>query len=204
MNQADNYNHETEQKWQLSRKAFVRTLLLSGIAFQLPWLTSCETDDKLSKNVSPLNEKQFRIIREVQLTLFPEDGNGPSALHVNADKYLLWVLRDPLLDPEENNFIIEGIDKFNNASRESYFADFNKLFEGDKNEFMKFIVKEDWAERWLSRLLTLIFEALLLDPIYGGNPDDIGWHWLNHVPGHPQCKPHLQYPSILRLNSTIY
>ncbi len=38
---------------------------------------------------------------------------------------------------------------------------------------------------WLSLLLTYLLEALLADPVYGGNPDAIGWRWLEHQPGFP-------------------
>jgi len=34
-------------------------------------------------------------------------------------------------------------------------------------------------------LLTYILEALLTDPVYGGNPNGIGWTWLQHQPGFP-------------------
>ena len=29
-------------------------------------------------------------------------------------------------------------------------------------------------------------EALMLDPVYGGNPDMIGWKWLEHQAGFPR------------------
>ena len=44
----------------------------------------------------------------------------------------------------------------------------------------------DGGENWLSTLLLYIFEALLTDPVYGGNPNGIGWKWLGHNPGLPR------------------
>jgi gluconate 2-dehydrogenase gamma chain len=41
------------------------------------------------------------------------------------------------------------------------------------------------GRNWLSLLLTYLLEALLADPVYGGNPDGIGWTWLEHQPGYP-------------------
>jgi len=35
-------------------------------------------------------------------------------------------------------------------------------------------------------VLGYIFEALLVDPVYGGNPNGIGWKWLEHQPGLPR------------------
>jgi gluconate 2-dehydrogenase gamma chain len=48
------------------------------------------------------------------------------------------------------------------------------------------IAESDAGENWLSTLLTYLFEALLTDPVYGGNPGGIGWKWLQHVPGFPR------------------
>jgi len=45
-------------------------------------------------------------------------------------------------------------------------------------------------------MLTLIFEALLLDPIYGVNTNNIGWNWLNHDPGVPRPNKENMYPTI--------
>ena len=40
--------------------------------------------------------------------------------------------------------------------------------------------------RWLSTLITYTLEALLSDPLYGGNTNGIGWKWLGHDPGNPR------------------
>jgi gluconate 2-dehydrogenase gamma chain len=45
----------------------------------------------------------------------------------------------------------------------------------------------------LSSLLKYIFEALLTDPIYGGNPNSMGWEWLDHTPGQPRPNPANRY-----------
>lgn len=173
-------------------------MLLSGIALQFPWLTSCSADNDHTIASYPLSSIQYKIIREVQEILFPNDGNGPSASQIHADKYLLWVLKDPLLDPEETNFILNGIDTFNNACLTNHKANFYTLFEQDKIEFVHDMTQEPWAERWISRLLTLIFEALLLDPQYGVNPNGTGWQWLNHDPGQPRPHSKILYPTILK------
>jgi len=189
----------TEQDWLVSRKAFVKTIVLSGIALQLPWLQSCANlDDEDFGDTSPLTSHQFKTVREVQNTLFPPDGNGPGALEINSDKYLLWVLRDHLLDPDENTYIIKRIDQFNTACKEKYSASFFQLTSLQKMEFISLTSEEEWGKKWLSRLLTLIFEALLLDPVYGGNANESGWKWLEHDPGRPRPSATLIYPAILK------
>ena len=186
--------------WILSRKEFIRSLLIAGIATQLPILNACSeiaisAEDNF-KNIDPLGQRQFKVVREVQDILFPFEGDGPGALEVNADKYLVWVLNDPLLDPKEKDYIIKHIDHLDKTAKNKFGTSFLKLAKKQKEKHIGFIAKESWGKKWLSRLLTLIFEALLLDPIYGGNPDNIGWNWLEHNPGQPRPKTENNYPNI--------
>jgi gluconate 2-dehydrogenase gamma chain len=68
----------------------------------------------------------------------------------------------------------------------------NLLLE-EKDQVFRIIEKSNWGYRWLSLNLLNIFEALLADPIYGGNPNEIGWRWLEHTPGFPRPTPDNMY-----------
>ena len=205
------YDTEDEDKddlsWTLSRKAFIRSLLIAGIASQLPILSACSeielSDEGVFKNIDPLNQVQYKTIREVQNVLFPSQGPGPGALEVNADKYLIWVLNDSLLDPKKKHFIINNINKLNTTAKNKLGNSFINLSKKEKEEFIAFIAKENWGKKWLSRLLTLIFEALLLDPLYGCNPKNISWSWLGHHPGQPRPLKEISYPSIISTSDEI-
>lgn len=188
------------EDWLMSRESFVKTLLLSGVALQLPWLASCSTDTTDFGDTSPLSHNQFETVRLIQNILFPSDGNGPDAFQINADRYLVWVLKDPLLDPDEGMYIITQIDTFNKECKKSYSTNFSDLSEDDQLSFVKSVAKADWGKKWLSRLLSLIFEALLLDPVYGGNNNNAGWNWLDHDPGNPRPTTNLIYPEIMNFH----
>ncbi len=41
-------------------------------------------------------------------------------------------------------------------------------------------------EGWFVLVLGFTLEALLGDPVHGGNPEGIGWSWLGHSPGWPR------------------
>lgn len=202
MNKSEEFFQEkvvgSANDWHLSRKTFIRTLVLSGIAFQLPWLESCSTDSENFGDTAPLSLTQFKTVREVQNILFPEDGNGPGAFQVHADRYLIWILNDPLLDSDEGMYIIKQIDEFNKASRKEFTVEFHELSPENQLDLVTSVAKEDWGKKWFSRLLTLIFEALLLDPVYGGNTKGIGWDWLDHDPGFPRPVAIITYPEILK------
>lgn len=189
--------------WHISRKHFVRTLVLSGVALQLPWLNSCDSEHGIPEDVSPLKRNQFRNIQALQITLFPDDGNGPGAMEFNADKYLLWVLNDKRIDPDENQFIIDKLDLFIEQCLQVHGREFYELSDSEQYEFTETISKQTWGNTWISRLLTLIFEALLLDPVYGGNPNRIGWEWLQHDPGFPRPDDRLKYPQILFVSHEV-
>lgn len=195
----DNYENE-ENNWNLSRKQFIQSLLLLGAASQIPLFTSCETKDAIPEinfDCSPLSKDQTKVLQHIQMILFPQEGNGPSALEVHADQYLIWVLNDSLLDKRENDYIIDRLDQFILLAKEEYNKDFLELTQLQKEDFIELVNQEDWGGRWLSRLMTLIFEAMLLDPIYGGNPDGIAWQWLNHDPGYPRPVNENAYPTII-------
>lgn len=184
-----------ENEWLISRKAFVKTLVLSGVALQLPWLSSCSTDDEVGET-KPLTKSQFKTLRAVQDILFPEDENGPSARDINASNYLVWVLNDKRVDPEENAYLIEKLDEFISQTKQKYGYEFFELYQTTQEEFIESISSEAWGEKWLSRLITFIFEALLLDPSYGCNANEVGWEWLNHDPGQPRPIKEIMYPEI--------
>jgi len=61
------------------------------------------------------------------------------------------------------------------------------------------ITKSKAGRRWVSKLLSYICEALLGDPVYGGNPDGIGWKWLNHHPGFPRPPKHKRYRELRKI-----
>ena len=190
-----------ENEWLISRKMFVKTLVLSGVALQMPWLTSCSPEEEEEEEeeigeTKPLSKSQYKTARAVQDILFPDDGNGPSARDINASNYLVWVLNDSLLDPDENTYVIEKLELFSSKCNAELNNEFYELSEGNQHTFVELISKESWGKKWLSRLITLIFEALLLDPSYGGNTNEIGWEWLSHNPGQPRPQKEIMYPEI--------
>lgn len=194
---------QSEEQWQLSRKKFVKTMLLGSAAMQLPWLSACQNRRFFPGDTSPLTNHQFKVLQAVQNVLFPSDGNGPGAYDVNADTYLLWVLNDEELDPDENRYIIEKLDKFETLTKEKLGYSFIDLNPREQHVMVEQVSELKWGKRWLSRLLTLIFEALLLDPSYGCNPEGIGWQWLNHDPGSPRPDKDHIYPNILTVSNEV-
>lgn len=137
-------------------------------------------------NTGPLTTEQEKSLQAVQRHLFPATENAPGADDIHALHYLKLVLIDPALDPRDQEFIINGVAWLEEECLKTFSSTFTELESGRKEGMLRQIEKESWGERWLSHLLKYIFEALLTDPVYGGNPDGIGWEWLTHKPGLPR------------------
>ncbi len=186
-----------DYKWELSRKEFIRSLLVIGVAVNIPFFTSCETKENLEEfDFTPLSAEQFKVLQALQLVLFPRNENGPSALQVNADKWIVYVLNDSREGQREKAFILEHLDGLNALSQEIYKTSYDLLSIDRQEGVLELFFEERDPKRWGSRMLTLIFEALLLDPLYGVNPNNIGWTWLSHNPGMPRPNEKNMYPTI--------
>lgn len=183
------------QSWNLSRKNFIRTAVAGGFIANLPILKL--SAGAASAGIETLNIDERQIIKSVQNILFPDDGNGPGANDIHALEYLEWVLADAEKDPDEIRYIINGTGWLNESANEILMKDFNELTLSEQENIIAKVSATGWGESWLSVILTFIFEALLCDPQYPGNPESIGWKWLNHNPGQPRPTNDLIYPKIL-------
>ncbi len=126
------------------------------------------------------------ILAAVQEHLFPAEPGSPGARDIRALAYLQGVLGDPHGDREEQRFILKGVDWLEDLSRQRHKASFLDLDPIRREQVLREVANSRPGENWLSTLLLYVCEALLTDPVYGGNPDGIGWAWLRHQPGFPR------------------
>lgn len=137
-------------------------------------------------NAADITQPAWKTLGIVQARLWPSDGNGPGAADINALAYLYQILQAQPIDPEDKTFILEGVGWLEGVAQQQHQQTFSQLTTAQQEALLQFIAQSSAGERWLSRLLSYIFEALLSDPVYGGNPQQIGWRWLNHTPGFPR------------------
>ncbi len=131
--------------------------------------------------------QQRQALRAVQEHLFPGEADSPGAADINAAEYLETAITAPGIDPDTRNTIVNGIGRLQDASRERFDVLFNSLDNEQLERILRYLADETrWGRAWLSLLLYYVFEALLSDPVYGGNPGEIGWRWLEHQPGFPR------------------
>ncbi len=200
MKETKNYSTKTipdkiknMEAWKLSRKNFIAGITMASFVASLPMASVIGANADSNKNLS---QNQYSIVKSVQNILFPSDGFGPGAYDIMADSYLLWVLSDVRMDPEEKDYVINGIGWVDETANENFSKNYMQLSESERGTLIADISDENWGSSWLGVVLNYIFEALLCDPQYGGNPDEIGWDWLQHNPGYPRPTKALLYPEI--------
>ena len=184
----------------INRRAFLKTSsvmsLIAALATSRFSLADSQSSSKgpsketlpenPSTNKSYFTEAQHKALDAVQMQLFPDDGNGPSARDLNAIAYLEWAMTDPKNKEDgDPGFIAKGIGWLDDLSAQTQGDSFIKLSDIQQDKVLKQIAKSKAGENWLSLLMYYLAEALMLDPVYGGNPEMIGWKWLEHQAGFP-------------------
>lgn len=188
-------NLKDVDKWSYSRRKFLKSIAIAGIAAQIPFLSACWNEEQKGSDESfPL--ESIKTIKAVQLILFPDDGFGPDASSINASDYFQWALHDQQMNIEDKKFIINGIEWTTDLSMSEYTKPFYELETKQQKLLIIKMTALDWGETWLSVIMSFILEALLSNPIYGGNTNMEGWKWLKHYSGSPQPNVELSYPQI--------
>lgn len=117
--------------------------------------------------------------------LLPNSETGPDAKEINAIQYLLNVVYEQRVEQDEIDFVFKGVSWLNGYSQSQNTLDFQFLNNEQKETALKGISQSRAGENWLNTLLIYLFEAMLSPPSYGGNPNGIGWKWLEHQAGFP-------------------
>ena len=133
-----------------------------------------------------LTQSDWKTLAAVQEHLFPSEPDAPGAAAVNAVPYLYFVLSDTFLEPEVRVVIPRGLKVFEQKLHSQFDKRFIDLTEVQREAALRTFEQTPEGRRWITEILGYIFEALLTDPVYGGNPGGVGWQWLAHRPGFPR------------------
>ena len=177
-----------EQDKGISRREFLaRLAILGSLAASYPAAALEQLRSVAGAPGKPgwLDQDPWKTIAEVQAHLFPGTEDAPGASDIQAVVYLRNAIENPVADGEDKEFIFNGVGWLNDLTREKYKRPFTALNERKRETVLRQIEQSRAGRNWLSTLLTYLLEALLADPVYGGNPNGIGWHWLEHQPGYP-------------------
>ncbi len=117
--------------------------------------------------------------------LLPSSATGPSAIDIKATAYLFQVMTVQPTEQDEKDFILKGVGWLNDYANSQKSKPFAMLDFTDKEQLLLGISRSRAGENWLNTLLGYILQAMLAPPSYGGNPNNIGYQWLEHQAGFP-------------------
>jgi len=172
----------------ISRREFMTRMgLLGSLALTYPAdALAVLRQEKVNQTIRDWQKKPvWQTIAQVQEVLFPAAEDIPGAADIGATIYLHAAIENPNADGEDKDFIFRGVGWLDGLTQERYKKTFLQLTPAQQQEIIEVIVKSRAGRNWVSMLLTYTLEALLMDPVYGGNKNGIGWKWLAHQPGFP-------------------
>jgi gluconate 2-dehydrogenase gamma chain len=141
-----------------------------------------------------LSERQWRTLDAVLDHLFPSEDDAPGAKDVKALHWLQTVLLDDETDEVHKQFLRAGVVQVDETSLELYQRSFAAMQQDQREAVLRNMEQnKQQGGAWLQEMIRYIFEALLSDPVYGGNPRAAGWKWLQHIPGFPRPPKEKRY-----------
>jgi gluconate 2-dehydrogenase gamma chain len=109
---------------------------------------------------------------------------APSSVHDTG--YLQATMARADADPEERKFILAGLHWLDGTARQDGGHPFATWDTDRQTQLVQHMQASKDGENWLALVLYYVFEALLTDPVYGGNTNGVGWKWLDYIPGFPR------------------
>ncbi len=181
------------KKTPINRRQFIQIIACASASWPLISQAEKHAHKQTLGQQSNLVYKNLRdpwlSIAAVQEHLFPADETtshpSPGAQDIFALRFLRNMMNAPDVDDEEKKFIFKGVGWLNDLSIKNHKQKFIKLNIDDKEKILRTIEGSRAGSRWLNLMMTYLIEALLSDPVYGGNKDQKGWQWLEHTPGFP-------------------
>ena len=121
-------------------------------------------------------------IRVVHNDLFPK----AKELNIDTVIYMDVVFAHKRITKEDKEFLKNGVKWLNEEAVATHKKVYAKLTALQRQEVLGTISKLQWGDSWIYNMMTYIFEAMLGDPIYGGNNNQAGWKWLSFQGGLPR------------------
>lgn len=133
-----------------------------------------------------LSKTHWQIMATIQNHLLPSEKKAIGAKDVYATAWLHNALLMPNVDSAHIKFMVDGLLNLEKLSLSFLKNKILDLNESQRETLLREYEKNKIGRTWLLETLRYIFEALLSDPIYGGNRAGIAWKWLKHNPGFPR------------------
>lgn len=193
----DGFNFKPDgssERLLLRRRAFLQALIgAAGTLLAAP--ARAEIDLLAPGNRPPptelaqaLEETPWPTLAAVLPQLFPSEAGAPGADEINALGYLQSALaREQAEAREDYAFIAAGASFFRKRVALDHGGRlFDELDQTEREAALQRMAGSTDGANWISMLMYYLLEALLGDPVYGGNVGEAGWKWLGYTPGFPR------------------
>lgn len=170
----------------VNRRNFIKGAGAVMASSMIPWQISCVA--LISDPNNQLSDIEFNTLIALQNHLFPASGEAPSAEQINAAPFFTKTIGDPHKDADVVRFLKSGFTLLSTTCEEQFDKPFTQLTESEKEYALQQLASTSKGENWLSAHLTIIFEALFSDPLYGANTQQKGWQFIRHKAGEPRPK----------------
>jgi len=124
-----------------------------------------------------------KIIVAVLEHLLPATPKYSGAKAFGIAKYLRFVTTHPSFNAQDLRFLFDGATKL-----EQTYPPFLLYTPAQKENALRAFEATSIGQKWLALLLYYGLEAMLGDPIYGGNKNMQGWKNFNISPPKPMAK----------------
>ncbi len=183
------------KKKQQSRRAFLKSAAGVGVISTLPAFShNAKQQLLLTERLNTIVKTDPWLTLDATLNqLLPSSPTGPSAKEIQATAYLHQIMTVQPTEQDEKDFILKGVGWLNGYANSQKSANFAQLDFNDKEQLLRGISQSRAGQNWLNTLLSYIFQAMLAPPSYGGNPNGIGYQWLEHQAGFPLPKEGQRY-----------
>ncbi|WP_448565919.1 gluconate 2-dehydrogenase subunit 3 family protein [Thalassotalea ganghwensis] len=198
-----NYQTPAWLREKLSRRRMLKSAAGASALAMMPHYALSESAN--SKRVSALKKEPWLTLDAVLAHLLPASDKGVSAQQIHATDYLYNLVHQQPTSQGEIDFIYKGVGWLNDYTQSQLKQNFIALNKTQKEQMLRAISASTAGSNWLSMMISNIYEAMLAPPAYGGNPDGIGWKWLEHQAGFPLPKAGQRYyelPKRAVVNST--
>lgn len=133
-----------------------------------------------------LDTKKKKTLASVQMLILPSESDSPGAEEIGAIDYLDHALSDPLTDQGDIDSILSLSERLEDAAGKRHKKGFCALAISDQTKIIQELHSDEQGKELLGVLIIFTLEALLCDPVYGGNRDGLAWRWLGLNPPLPR------------------
>lgn len=126
---------------------------------------------------------ELKTIQSVLEHMFPDTKSYNGAKTFGAYQYLLLNSTNKYFDKRDLRFLKTGAKELLKLDK-----NFSEVSTNRKEKLLRQFEKRKIGKNWLSLLLYYGFEAMLCDPVYGGNINMSGWKNIKHNPPIPMAR----------------